>query len=177
MDSLSYVFLAYASYSLALLALSPGRREGWRFFLEADSRLLYSWRSTILGAVLMTTLDVVIDPVALRGYRWFLGQIYGYPEPGAYFGIPLANFAGWLLVSLILIRLLQFLLARLPAGVFWDWGRREFPGQALLGPGLYLGILTFNLIITLWIGETTLFLAGVFIYLPFLTWLTLKVWR
>jgi uncharacterized membrane protein len=177
MDSLSYVFLAYASYSLALLALSPGRWQGWRFFLETDSPLLYSWRSTILGAVLMTTLDVVIDPVALRGYRWFLGQIYGYPEPGFYFGIPLANFAGWLLVSLILIRLLQFLLARLPAGALWDWGQRDIPGQALLGPGLYFGILAFNLIITLWIGEPTLFLAGVFIYFPFLTWLGLKVWR
>ena len=175
MDSLSYVFLAYASYSTALLALGLGRWEGWRFFLEADSRLLYSWRSAILGAVLMMTLDVVIDPLALRGYRWFLGQIYGYPEPGFYFGIPLANFAGWLLVSLVLIRLLQVLLARLPAGTCWDWGRRDFSGQALLGPGLYLGILAFNLIITLWIDEPALFLAGTFIYLPFFTWLWLKV--
>jgi len=175
MDSLSYVFLAYASYSLALLALSPGRWQGRRFFLE-DRQLLQSWRSTVLGAILMTTLDIVIDPLALRGYRWFLGQIYGYPEPGYYFGIPLANFAGWLLVSVILIRLLQFLLARLPPGGFWDWGQRRFPGQALLGPGLYFGILAFNLAMTLWIGEPTLFLAGVFIYLPFLTWLVLKVW-
>ncbi|MEJ2070763.1 MAG: carotenoid biosynthesis protein [Syntrophobacterales bacterium] len=175
MDSLSYVFLAYASYSLALLALSPGGWQGWRFSLE-DRRLLYSWRSTILGAVLMTALDVVIDPLALRGYRWFLGQIYGYPEPGYYFGVPLANFAGWLLVSFILIRLLQFLLARLPTGVFWNWGQRRFPGQALLGSGLYFGILAFNLAMTLWIGEVALFLSGVFIYLPFLTWLVLKVW-
>jgi putative membrane protein len=175
MDSLSYVFLAYASYSLALLALSPGRWQGRRFILE-DSRLLHSWRSTILGAVLMTTLDVVIDPLALRGYRWFLGQIYGYPEPGFYFGIPLANFAGWLLVSVILIRLLQFLLARLPTGFFWDWGQRRFLGQAFLGPGLYGGILAFNLAMTLWIGEAALFLAGVFIYLPFLTWLVVKIW-
>ena len=123
-----------------------------------------------------TTLDVVIDPLALRGYRWFLGQIYGYPEPGFYFGIPLANFAGWLLVSVILIRLLQFLLARLPTRGFWDWGQRRFPGQAFLGPGLYGGILAFNLTMTLWIGELALFLAGVFIYLPFLTWLVVKIW-
>ena len=177
MDSLSYVFLAYASYSMALLALGQGRWQGWRLSLKEDRTLLNSWGSTILGAVLMMTLDVVIDPVALRGYRWFLGQIYGYPEPGFYFGIPLSNFAGWLLVALILIRLLQLLLARLPAGAFWDWGRRDFPGRALLGPGLYLGILAFNLIITLMIGEPALFLAGAFIYLPFLTWLGLKLWR
>jgi uncharacterized membrane protein len=177
MDSLSYVFLAYASYSMALLALGQGRWQGWRFSLEDDPALLLSWRSAILGAVLMMTLDVIIDPVALRGYRWFLGQIYGYPEPGFYFGIPLANFAGWLLVSLVLIRLLQLFLAYLPAGAFWDWGRRDFPGRALLGPGLYLGILAFNLSITLMIGEPALFFAGAFIYLPFLTWLVLKVWQ
>lgn len=175
MDSLSFVFLAYASYSLALLALGRTRWQGRRVFLE-DRGLSGSWRSTILGAVLMTTLDVVIDPLALRGYRWFLGQIYGYPEPGFYFGIPLANFAGWLLVSFVLIRLLQFLLFRLPARGFWGWGRRHFAGQALLGPGLYFGILSFNLTVTLWIGEQALFLTGVFIYLPFLTWLVLKIW-
>jgi putative membrane protein len=175
MDSLSYVFLAYASYSLALLALGRSRGQGRRFSCE-DQGLVQSWGSAILGGVLMMTLDVVIDPVALRGYRWFLGQIYGYPEPGAYFGIPLANFAGWLLVSVVLVRLLQVLLAYLPAGSFWEWGRRDFPGRALLGPGLYVGILAFNLAMTLWIGEPTLFWAGVFIYLPFFTWLCLKVW-
>ena len=62
MDSLSYVFLAYASYSLALLALGSGHWQGWRFSLE-ERYLRLSWRSTILGAVLMTTLDVVIDPL------------------------------------------------------------------------------------------------------------------
>ncbi len=175
MDSLSYVFMAFASFCLALLALAPGRWQGWRFFLD-DRGLLYSWRSTVLGGVLMMTLDVVVDPVALRGYRWFLGQIYGYPEPGAYFGIPLTNFAGWLVVALVLVRLLQVLLAYLPEGPFWDWGRRDFSGRALLGPALYVGILAFNLTMTLWIGEPTLFLAGVFIYLPFFTWLGLKVW-
>jgi uncharacterized membrane protein len=175
MDSLSYVFMAFASFTMALLALGRGRWEGRRFYLE-DRGLLNSWRSAILGAVLMMTLDVVIDPVALRGYRWFLGQIYGYPAPGVYFGIPLANFAGWLLVSFVLVRLLQVLLARLPEGHFWDWGRRDFPGRSLLGPGLYVGILAFNLTVTLWIGEPTLFLAGIFIYLPFLTWLVVKVW-
>ena len=45
-----------------------------------------------------------------------------------------------------------------------------------MGPGLYVGILAFNLTMTLWIGEAALFLAGAFIYLPFLTWLVVKIW-
>ena len=114
MDSLSYVFLAYASYSLALVALTPGRWEGGRFFLEEAPALQGSWRPLVLGAVLMVTLDIVVDPLALRGYRWFLGQIYGYPEPGIYFGVTLSNFAGWFLVALGLIGVLQFLATRAP---------------------------------------------------------------
>ena len=174
MDSLSYVFLAYASFSMALLALRRGRWQGWRYHQEEDPNFLGSWRVLIVAAVLMVALDVVIDPLALRGYRWFLGQIYGYPEPGVYFGITLANFGGWFLVGLVMIRVLQLLIIRLP-DTGWSWGRRHFPSQALLGPLFYLGILGFNLFMTFWIGETLLGLMGVLIYLPFLTWLGWKV--
>jgi putative membrane protein len=174
MDSLSYVFLAYASFSMALLALGRGRWQGWGYHLEEDKNFQYSWRVLILAAVLMVALDVVIDPLALRGYRWFLGQIYGYPEPGVYFGVTLANFGGWFLVALVMIRVFQLLISNVPdAG--WSRGRRDFPSRALLGPGLYLGILGFNLFMTFWIGETCLGWVGVFIYAPFLTWLGLKV--
>jgi putative membrane protein len=173
MDSLSYVFLAYASFSLALLALGRGRWQGCGYLLDED-RKLGSWGVLILAAVLMVALDVVIDPLALRGYRWFLGQIYGYPEPGVYFGITLANFGGWFLVALVMIRVLQLLITRVP-DAWCSGGRRNFPSRALLGPGLYLGILGFNLCMTFWIGETCQGCVGVFIYAPFLTWLGLKV--
>ena len=170
MDSLSYVFLAYASYCLALAALAPG--PGWR--LPPAPELLKSWRTLILGAVLMVTLDIVIDPVALRGYRWFLGQIYGYPEGGVYFGITLSNFGGWFLVALVLIRVLQYLATGPGPSPPWDWGPRPCPSPALLGSGPYLATLGFNLARTFIIGETTLGWVGFFIYLPFLTWLALK---
>ncbi len=176
MDSLSYVFLAYASYCLALTALGRGRWEGAGFHLQEDGALLKSRRTLILGAVLMVSLDIVIDPVALRGYRWFLGQIYGYPEGGVYFGITLSNFGGWFLVALVLIRVLQYLATGPAPSPFRDWGRRRFSSQALLGPGLYLGILGFNLAMTFLIGETCLGWVGIFIYLPFLTCLVLKLW-
>jgi len=175
MDSLSYVFLAYASYSLALLALTPGGWEGGRFSLRGEAAIQGGWRPLILGAVLMVTLDIVIDPLALRGYRWFLGQIYGYPESGGYFGVTLTNFGGWFLVALGLIRVLQLIITRTPPSPWWDWGRRRFPCQALLGPALYLGILGFNLAMTFRIGETCLGWVGIFIYVPFLSWLVLKL--
>jgi uncharacterized membrane protein len=175
MDSLSYVFLAYASFCMALLALGRGRWRGWGFHLEEGPKFLSSWRVLILAAVLMMALDLVIDPLSLRGYRWFLGQIYGYPEPGVYFGVTLANFGGWFLVGLIMLRVLQLLATRVPE-TRWSLGRRDFPSRALLGPGLYLAILGFNLFMTFWIGERLLGWVGVFIYLPFLTWLVLRLW-
>ena len=167
--------MAYASYALALVALTPGGWDKGGFSLKGEAAMQGSWRAWLLGAVLMVTLDIVIDPVALRGYRWFLGQIYGYPEPGTYFGVTLTNFGGWFLVSLGLIRVLQLLITRTRSSRFWDWGRRRFPSQALLGPALYLGILGFNLAMTFIIGETCLGWVGIFIYVPFLTWLVLKI--
>jgi putative membrane protein len=101
MDSLSFSFLLFASYCLALvLVLPPAKRagqHGWLF----DSALRTSWPVVGLTVVLLAFSDVVIDPVALQGERWFLGKIYGYPQEAVYFGIPLANFAGWAVVGFL----------------------------------------------------------------------------
>jgi uncharacterized membrane protein len=167
MDSLSYVFLSYASYSLALLLLQA------RPPAAVDRALIRAGKSAgatvLLAAVLFVTLDIIIDPLALRGYRWFLGQIYGYPEPGSYFGIPLSNFAGWLVVGIIMIALLVRLERWSPPVAWMTWGQKQFAGAAYLGAGLYLGVLLFNLCLTFYIGETLLGIVGVFIYLPLAT--------
>jgi putative membrane protein len=119
-----------------------------------------SWRTRVLGASLFVLLDLIIDPVALQGHRWFLGQIYGYRVAGIYFGVPLSNFAGWFIVGLALITLLQG-IDRLWSGI----PRKApllstLPGMPLLGPALYLGVLGFNLAVTFWIGERFLGLVG-----------------
>jgi uncharacterized membrane protein len=167
MDSLSYVFLSYASYSLALLLLQarPPAAAG-RALIRAGKS---AGATVLLAAVLFVTLDIIIDPLALRGYRWFLGQIYGYPEPGSYFGIPLSNFAGWLVVGVIMIALLVRLERWSPPVAWMTWGQKQFAGAAYLGAGLYLGVLLFNLCLTFYIGETLLGIVGVFIYLPLAT--------
>jgi putative membrane protein len=113
-------------------------------------------------------LDIIIDPVALQGYRWFLGQIYGYRQTGIYFGVPMSNFYGWLLVGLVLVGALQ-VLDRQPTlvsrGSKW---LRQVPGIGLLGPVLYLSVLVFNLSVTFWIGELLLGLVGVLLVGVFL---------
>jgi putative membrane protein len=165
MDSVSYVFLAYASYSLAVLLLSPVRPAG-TLVTVLETRKIRSSRSTaLLATVLFVYLDIIIDPVALQGSRWFLGQIYGYPGGGAYFGVPLSNFAGWFLTGGLMMLALQRIDGTLAAWRIPDLHGRHSPWRFLIGPVLYAAVLLFNLSVTFLIGERFMGTVGVFIVL------------
>lgn len=175
-DSLSYVFLAYCSYATALFILSPLKAWRWNVATLETRRIRRSLSALILGAFLQTFLDIVIDPVALQGRRWFLGQIYGYREQGIHFGVPLSNYGGWFLTSLVLVGAFQLIDARRltdpPQGVC------NLLFRSLLGPLLYLSVLLFNLGMTLWIGESFQALEGGLMYtLPLLMIVVLALWR
>ncbi|MGH9843552.1 MAG: carotenoid biosynthesis protein, partial [Blastocatellia bacterium] len=105
MDSLSFTFLSYVSWELATFLLG-GVQAGWRDVQVANAEAVRrSWPAAFLAAFLMMYLDIIIDPVALQGDRWFLGKIYYYPDGGSYFGITLANFLGWYFVCFVIVRL------------------------------------------------------------------------
>ncbi len=160
MDSLSYVFLSYCSYNLAVFLLSPVVFAPGNAFVLETRAIRRSRRVWLLGACLFVLLDVIIDPVALQGYRWFLGQIYGYRSPGVYFGIPMSNFGGWLLVGVVLVGTLQSLDRVKSLDPRVPCAHARLPHIALLGPALYLGIAAFNLSVTFWIGERLLGTTG-----------------
>ena len=139
MDSLSFTFLAYASFCLARVALA-GR---------TPSRPV----TAVAAGALMMALDIVIDPLAVRGDRWFLGNLFYYPEPGVYFGVPLSNFAGWVIVGTVGVGLYLILVHGRASG------HRAWPGVAL-----YYGVLGFNLAMTIVIGEWWLAAVGTVIH-------------
>jgi len=176
MDSLSFTFLLYASYCLALIFLLPSVALSDPHWLQVtlDPTIRTSWPVLLLTVMFLTFIDVVIDPVALRGDRWFLGQIYGYPEPGLYFGIPLANFLGWAIVGLIALSTYSFIDRRLPP-LSHRVGETAITTYLLLGCALYYGVLIFNLAITFWIGESFLGLVGIMIYTPVTVLLFLRI--
>ena len=161
-DSLSYVFLTYCSYATALFILSPLASKGADLITLETRAIRQSWAALVLGAFLQTFLDIIIDPVALQGDRWFLGQIYGYYENGLHFGVPVSNYAGWLLTSFVLVAAFQRIDRKrddtAPRGVF------ALPFRSLLGPVLYLSVLIFNWIVTVWIGEYLIALTGILIF-------------
>ncbi len=165
MDSLSYSFLSYVSYSTAIFIGSPIIKKKTIDIQLADTyKIRHSLSVLIISALLIVLLDIVIDPVALRGSRWFLGQIYMYPEYGLYFGVPLSNFLGWLLVGFTIILLFQVidrLLIR--SGNYRDVGMMSVPFKNIFAPILYLIVMCFNLIVTFAIREYILGLYGLFI--------------
>ena len=122
---MSFVFLAYASYTMALLAIAPSIPARGIYLLE-NKKIRHSFGARLLGALFFMYLDIIIDPVSLRGDRWFLGLMYGYAKEGIYFGIPISNFIGWFCVGFVLIYVLQ-LIDRLS-------------GRSLLHPGFPLEI-------------------------------------
>jgi uncharacterized membrane protein len=149
MDCLSFTFLTYASFCLARATLH---------------RAAPSWPVVALVAgVLMMLLDVVIDPAAVRGDRWFLGHIFYYPEGGVYFGVPLSNFVGWMIVGTVgvggYLGGVSGLTTEVVLGRFDGYGRQVWPGIAL-----YYAVLAFNLVVTGWIGEWLLLGVGIAVH-------------
>lgn len=154
-DSLSYSFLGYFSYSLALLMVSTVTRKGWR--CELQNPPLHSKKVLFLSAMLFVLQDVLIDPVSLRGSKWFLGQMYYYPEKGIYFGVPLSNFLGWFLVGLAIIYCFQ----KLDRKMGWSAG---YAGNAFMGPVFYFINMIFILSVTFYIGEYLIGMISLFIF-------------
>ncbi len=176
MDSLSFVFLLFASYCMALAFLLPatGSRSGIRIIrMQFPLAARTGWPIVVLTTLFFTFIDIIIDPVTLLGDRWFLGKIYYYPDPGIHYGVPVANYIGWATVSLLA------LLAYLPLDR--KLSQTHLPpaesvtGHVLLGCGLYYGVLIFNLAVTFWIGEPLQGMTGLLIYLPLTVLLALRL--
>ncbi len=170
MASISFSFLLYASYCVALLFLLPIRSasdliETRRLpDLHFDLPCRTSWPVLALTVLFFAYIDMVIDPVALRGDRWFLGKIYYYPVPGVHFGVPIANYVGWAVVGTLSL-LIYFLLDRRLRSPL-PMHHPSSTHRLLLGAGLYYGVLAFNLGVTFWIGELLQGTVGLLMYVP-----------
>lgn len=128
-DSVSYVFMNFAGLCVARLSLKNN---------VSKTKLLF------LSAFFVLLLDVVIDPVAHLGAQWFLGDIYYYPNPGFYFDVTLANFAGWFVTSLAINGVGIFILG------FCKFEKLKW---SVFCMGLYYGIFAFGFAIAIYLQE------------------------
>ena len=175
MDSISFTFLSFASYTLALLLSAPLYRRG------LDLRTLDTWeirrspRVWLMAALFMVMIDMVADPLSVLGDRWFLGRIFWYDPPGPHFGVPISNYLGWYFVAAVSVAIFQWLDRRLNRGGAKPLGALPAaPSRALWGPGLYAGIVGFAIVMLFRVGAAEIAWAGIFIFLP-LTVLTLHI--
>jgi uncharacterized membrane protein len=176
---LSFGTVVWAGYALALMVLPGFIRGPWQAgsFVAADggvaaplraagSRARFTLRSgaflVLVGAAFATIIDFVIDPMTLRGSTWFLGDVYAYRSSGPYFGVPWSNFAGWLLVSGVIIAVDQLL------GVPIERARdAHFPGRSPRRLGLPIGMTVFFVVLAVatshWAiaGATAAITAGI----------------
>jgi putative membrane protein len=141
------------------------------YFFDVPFMDSISFSFLLYAAFLFAFIDMVIDPVALRGDRWFLGKIYYYPDPGVHFGVPFANYVGWAIVGLLSLAIYFPLERRLPDLL----PPPSITLLILLGVGLYYGVLAFNLSVTFWIGESFMGMSGLLMHLPVIVLLIVRL--
>lgn len=176
-DSLSFTFLSYFSWTTSMLYWGPIYRT--RDFQRLETRQLRRSPAVLLTAAwLMMMLDVIIDPLTHQGDKWFLGQIYYYPNGGEHFDVPITNYMGWFFVGLSVITaytvIEKFMMTPADGN---ETGVRWLPFGGLYGPLVFLGVIGFNLTITLMIGDLTLFWAGCFIWATPLILFVIRITR
>ena len=169
MDSLSFTFLAFASYTVAILLSVAAVSPGYRF---ANSRYLGSAR---VAAGLVDGRAVHGDGryggrSAERARRPLVSRKDYLVRPaGRHFGVPISNYLGWYFIAAVSIAIFQRL----------DWwlnhdGSKPLgvvPGlfcRSLLGPLLYTGIACFGITMLFVIRAPEIGFAAVFIFLPML---------
>lgn len=111
MLGLAYVGMAYLSWTLARLILGDLRAP------LAGSRIV---TLPLVAAFIMVAWDFSMDPVWATVLRAWV-----FPGGGAYFGVPISNFAGWYLTVYVIYQLFGLYLrshassfASLPPG-YW----------------------------------------------------------
>jgi putative membrane protein len=140
---LSWFYLGCSSYLLSrsgLMALAARRGQplGW----------LGQVGAVLLGALLLTSWDFVLDPAmsqtALPFWYWH--------QPGAFFGMPYQNFVGWMGTGTVFMAVAALL-----------WGKRVprlKPEQLNLPLAVYLGNFAFAAVMSIGAGFWVPLLLG-----------------
>lgn len=149
--SLSFAALTYFGYSAALTLLSPLRREQWNVRRIDVPGLATSWRVLLLATLLITWMDLVMDPVTHLGRYWFLGDLYHYEPGGLHFDVPLSNYGGWLLTSFVIVLVNQQIDRWLAAAGHPAEPAFELPLRPLWAIASQAGTYIMMLVVTLYL--------------------------
>ncbi|MHC4055207.1 carotenoid biosynthesis protein [Bradyrhizobium sp. 25ACV] len=96
----AYLAAGYLAWTLAAVLLGI-------FDRQQDNGDLY--RQSFVAGFVLTMWDLTLDPVAATIQRQWI-----WHQGGSYFGVPIVNFAGWLLCALTMFVCFSLYLARSP---------------------------------------------------------------
>ena len=127
---LSWFYLGLSSYLLARMGLSRSGKLG----------VLGQVGAIVLGALLLTSWDFVLDPAMSQTAMPF----WYWHQPGAFFGMPYQNFAGWMGTGIVFISVAAFL-----------WRNQRISVRSVdlnLPLTIYLGNFTFAMVMSMAAG-------------------------
>lgn len=148
----AWFMMSYPSFIIAN-RLVPAMENVWKWRLSVAA----------LGAVIMTSWDLAMDPMMVAGGHWI------WEHPGVYFGIPLQNYWGWWLTIFVTFLLFLSLGKLTPSQIETD--DPGFERQPVLGYAI-AGLST--VIVCLQSGLTGPALIG---FLGMLPWVSLGLYK
>ncbi|NCQ98953.1 MAG: carotenoid biosynthesis protein [Microcystis aeruginosa L211-101] len=127
---LSWFYLGFSAYIIARVGLSTLAIPQW----------LQNLAAIAIGAVLLTSWDFVLDPAMSQTTIPF----WIWEQPGAFFGMPYENFAGWFGTGCVFMTV---------ATLIWQVQPVKLPSQDLTLPFvMYLGNFGFATVMSMGAG-------------------------
>lgn len=127
---LSWFYLGFSAYVIARVGLSTLALPQW----------LQNLGAIAIGAVLLTSWDFVLDPAMSQTTMPF----WIWEQPGAFFGMPYENFAGWFGTGCVFMTV---------ATLIWQVQPVKLPSQDLTLPFvMYLGNFGFATVMSMGAG-------------------------
>lgn len=105
---LSWFYLGFSAYIIARAGLATVRVKPW----------LRQLLAIFFGALCLTSWDFVLDPAMSQASIPF----WIWEQPGAFFGMPYQNFAGWLGTGIVFMTV---------AAIFWQFKPLQLPDRDL----------------------------------------------
>ena len=95
---IAWFMMIYPSQVISERLLEGRRLGGWRRALGLAA----------VASVVMTSWDLLMDPMMVQMGAWV------WDVPGAYFGIPVHNYAGWIATTFVIYAIYRWIEPRLP---------------------------------------------------------------
>ena len=123
---LSWFYLGFSAYIIARAGLATVTLKPW----------IRQTLAIFCGALCLTSWDFVLDPAMSQAAIPF----WIWEQPGAFFGMPYQNFAGWLGTGIVFMTV---------AAILWQFKPLELPSQNLELPlAVYIGNFVFAAVLS-----------------------------